>query len=119
MDCSSCLNEIENKIFYRDRKDGNWKSSPYCLDCINYFIKNSWKDYDERVRQETCKKSLERLISLGPPINIREPKGLPCDNERGEVYELLIDENIISSKVENALEGKDLENYKDFLNKLI
>jgi hypothetical protein len=114
MQCLCCFEDIEILVLYRDKKEGEWKKSPYCKECINYFIQNQWKDYVEKIKNETCKVSLERLIHLGPPFHIREP-GLPCENERNEVYELLINGVITSSKLEGTLSGKELE---DYLNEL-
>lgn len=116
MNCVSCFEIIQDNVLYREKK-GEWKQSGYCTDCLNYFIENQWKNYEESVKNETCKKSLERLIKLGPPFYIREPISLPCEN--GEVFEISINGEIKSAKLLNTLEGKKLEEYISFLNKLI
>jgi hypothetical protein len=115
MECISCFENITGEILYRE-KGGEWKKSSYCFECLNYFIEKQWKNYEESVKNETCKKSLKNLLNLGPPFYIREHIGLPCEN--GDVYEISINGEIKSAKLKNIFEGKELEEYLLFLNNL-
>ena len=118
MECISCFEEINDLVYYRDKEEGEWKNSPYCFICIDYLLKNQWKNYTEEVKNETCKRTLIRLIKIGPPIYLREPVGLPCENENNEVYELKINDKIISAKLEYILDEKNFKKYIDVLEEL-
>jgi len=118
MNCVGCLNDIVDNIFYRDKEFSPWLKSNYCSECLNYMIQNQLKHFVEKIKTENCKKSLERLIQMGPPNNIREPLGLPCENEKNEVYDLLINGEISSAKVINTLKEEELEEFNKIMNSL-
>lgn len=114
MECSCCFSDIETIVKYRDKADSDWKNCIYCKECIEYMLETQFLDYVEKIKTETCKVALERLIKLGPPLKFRDPK-VPCDNETGEVYEF----NMFSSKLKNVYEKEQMEKYKDYLQQFI
>jgi len=112
MICKCCLEE-EEEVRYRDKPDGKWMVCIYCEECVKYMLNTQFKNYIEQVKNEKCKKSLERLISMGPPENFRDPKVF-CDNERNEVYAF---ENF-SAKVERNCSKEELKEYFEFVSNI-
>ena len=115
MECSICFDEVENKIFYQDNENSEWKPVPYCLNCINEMKEKQWNIYVNTIKTETCKATLARLIKLGPPTKIRDTY-LPCDNQTGEVYRFRVNNTIISSEINGYYKGDEMVTYKEFLN---
>lgn len=117
-ECITCLDEYES-VEYKE-KDGEWLNSPYCERCINYFIENQWDNYVNTIKTETCKKTIRRMIDSGPPIYVKEPVGMPCENSQG-VYEfnfgqdVVNDQRVVSGKLKGVYEGDEMVNYKNFL----
>jgi hypothetical protein len=115
MECIACLTDFEG-VKYRQR-DGEWLDSPYCEDCINWFITSQWDSYVNTIKTETCKKTVKNLILAGPPLYVREPIGLPCGDQG--VYEFKIGDNIISGRLENVYENEEMDTYKRFLSEYL
>ena len=107
MECSCCFGEINN-VKIRE-KDGEWKNSIYCKDCLLFMKETQFNEYVEAITKADCKVSLERLINLGPPTNIRDSQ---IDIE---IDEIKINEQIESGKLENVYPSEELEKYKEFL----
>ena len=114
MDCACCFEDIDIKIKYRDRPEGEWKECPYCKECILYMKEHQFLDYVKQVEQETCEKSLKRLIEMGPPLKVREPVLLPCENKTDEVYEF----DCFSSNLEHVYPHKKLSEYIEKLKEI-
>jgi hypothetical protein len=111
MECLCCFDNIDDSgVKYRDQEEGEWKTCPYCKECVKYMQKIQFANYVEEVKSETCKVSLERLIKLGPPKKFRDTK-VPCNNENGEVYEF----DFGSSNLEGVYPEKELAEYTKFL----
>ena len=110
MECSCCFGDIEEIIKYRDKKDGEWKECIYCKDCIEYMLETQFNNYVEKIKSETCKVALERLIKMGPPLKFTDPT-VVCDNDKNEVYEF----NLFSSDLKNVYQDEEMVKYKDFL----
>ena len=111
-ECISCCDDIEVSLFYKDTEDSEWKPCPYCEGCINWFKQNQWNTYVNTIKTETCKKTLKRMIELGPPTRIREPTGLPSDDPSGQIWKLKIGDEIIPANLEGSYEGERMEEYK-------
>ena len=100
----------------------------YCQDCIEHLLKSQWSNYTEALSKTTCKAEQRRLLTrgkwekyglhpgflsslslsrLGPPINLRDDKALPCPNN-GEVHKLwYMNGNVEKiAKLEYSLEGE-------------
>ena len=118
MECNICFDETNEKIFYQDNKDSEWKECPYCLECINEMKQKQWNIYVNSIKTETCKATLTRLIKLGPPTKIRDTY-LPCDNETGEVHQFKVGNEIMDSKIIGYYIGEEMTNYKKFLSKYL
>ena len=114
MECACCFSDIDKIITYRDRADGEWKPCIYCGDCINYMLETQFATYVDRIKSETCKVALERLLKMGPPLKFSDPK-VVCDNDRNEVYEF----NGFSSDLKNVYTGDRMVKYKIFLQKYL
>ena len=111
-ECLSCYDEIVMELLYRDVENGNWKSCPYCENCINWYIQNQWDEYVNVIKSETCKKTLQRLLKLGPPTRIREPSGLPTSDPSGQIWDLKSGNRTISAKLDGVYVGEKMEKYK-------
>lgn len=114
-ECVSCLDPISDRIEYQDVENGEWKSCNYCKDCIEIMKQTQFLSYVNQVKSETCKKSLRRLLVLGPPVKIREPVVLPSNNSRSEVYQFRLNNQIFSSDLENVYTGDKMVEYLKFI----
>lgn len=110
MECACCFCDIDDVLKYRDEKDGKWKDCIYCKDCVEYMIETQFNDYVERIKNETCKVSLERLLEMGPPLKFRDPKVI-CNNDKNEVYEF----NMFQSDLNNVYKGDKMVKYMNFI----
>lgn len=112
--CSCCWDDIttenNNYVEYRAVASGDWLPSGYCQGCIEVLLSSQWQNYIKSLETTTCKAEMRRLLERGPPINIRDPKALPCPND-GEVFELWYqsDNQVHSAKLTGSLEGKERE----------
>jgi len=115
-ECVSCLDDIEIPNYYRDGPERDWKPCPYCEICIDWFVQNQWDTYVNTIKNETCKKTVKRLIKKGPPTHVSDPQSLPCDNPRESVWEFKIGSDIKSAELVGCLKGTEMEKYKAELN---
>ena len=117
--CGCCFDEIDNNnmVKYKiNSHDSQWLISNYCENCVNYIISTSWKIFTDSVEKADCKKSLQKILDVGPPINIRDKVGFPDPNNKDnltEIDSLLFCRNkqIKSAKLDGSLEGVDRDNY--------
>jgi hypothetical protein len=105
-----CCYEKFNNVKFRSEENGEWKNCIYCEDCILYMRKNQFLEYVEKIKTTDCKVSLERLIKQGPPRKVRDPK-----LSDGEVYEFLINGEIVSSQLEFLYPEEELKKYEEDL----
>lgn len=75
--------------------------------CIDQLLLTQWSKYTTALEKTTCKAEQRRLLAKGPPINISDPKALPCP-DGGEVHSLwyMVDLKEHSAKLEGSLAGK-------------
>lgn len=71
--CACCWDNVtaENYVEYKASADDSWHPSGYCLDCINILLKSQWQQYNDQVKTVKCKAEQRRLLTRGPPINLR------------------------------------------------
>lgn len=119
MECIICIEDIDPVVKYKDKPGGEWRNSPYCSDCMEHFVSNQWFTYVSTIETETCEKTLRRMIQKGPPTHIREPVGLPCENDRGEVIEYRVGDQIKSSRLRGVYEGQEMTKYKTKLQTIL
>lgn len=115
MECVSCFDEITYMLEYRDKENSGWKVCKYCKDCIQIMKETQFLNYVNQIKVETCKKSLKRLLELGPPTKVREILTLPCENEKQEVWEFRLNEEVFSSKLENVYQDEQMVEYIEYL----
>jgi len=108
--CACCWDDIcqSNYVEYRSHESGDWLSSGYCQSCLQHLIQTQWQVYISSLEKSTCRAEMKRLLGRGPPINLRDPKALPCPND-GEVFEVwfMSDGAIHSAKLDGSLLGED------------
>ena len=117
--CSSCFDEIDNNnmVKYKVKSENKqWLISNYCENCVHYVINTSWKIFTDSVEKADCKKSLQKILDVGPPINIRDKVGFPDPNNKEtltEIHSLLFCRNntIQSAKLKGSLTGIERNNY--------
>jgi hypothetical protein len=82
--------------------------------CIGQLLSTQWNAYVSALAKTTCKAEQRRLLARGPPINLRDPKALPCAEE-GEVQLLwyMAEGAEKSAKLEGSLEGEEREKFFD------
>ncbi len=88
-------------------KEG-WLPSPYCSNCIETeFLPKQWGRWIEGFQKATCKAEQRRILTPGPPINLKDEKGMPCPND-GEVYKLWYSKDNAQkvAKLEGSLVGE-------------
>ncbi len=115
MECISCLDSISHQVTYRDQPEGDWKPSPYCEECMEWFVQNQWESYVTTIETETCEKTLKRMIQAGPPTHIREPVGLPCLDPRRGVLMYKVGDEVKSSELVGVYEGEEMDRYLEKL----
>ena len=119
-ECKSCFDDITNAVKYRIHKKQQWHTSYYCETCVKYLIDNSWKIFTDQVKQADCKKALDKLVEVGPPINLRDRTGFPDPENKEqltEIDELLFCSNnhIHTAKLKGSLTGQERIDYIHFL----
>ena len=93
--CACCFEDLSNSNYaeylpYPHEENNNhplWTPSPYCADCIEHLLRTQWSIYTEALAKTTCKAEQRRLLTRGPPINLRDDRALPCP-ANGEVHKL-------------------------------
>ena len=108
-DCKCCLSEINsnNYVLYKDNIESEYKSSFFCSDCVSILVETGWNTYISNVNNADCAAALKRLIEKGPPINLRDDYGVPCDNENNEVVIFYFGDGIKSAKLNGSLVGDE------------
>lgn len=78
--CACCWDDVNaaNYVEYKASADDSWHPSGYCLDCINILLKSQWQQYNDQVKTVKCKAEQRRLLTRGPPINLRVRCRLSC-----------------------------------------
>ena len=121
--CQCCFDDItnENMVKYQINNNSKWLTSNYCETCVNFLQETSWKIFTDQVEKADCKKALQKILDVGPPINLRDKSGFPNPLDNNLLTEIdklfLCSENKEkSAKLKGSLIGKDRENYILFLN---
>lgn len=113
-ECLICCEDLDSSNYaeYRAHEESEWMVSPYCSNCLeSYFKQRQWEQYLDHVHKADCAAALRRILNKPVPTNVRD-KGLPCDNENGEVYQFwYASEGLVSAKLENAPEGSDRDTF--------
>lgn len=110
-DCASCMDSIDQTtyVLYKDNASSNWKLCGYCSTCVQTLLDTKWDDFVRSYETIDCLATLKRLTKNGPPINLREPKGIPCENDNDEVFSFYYCDKEQSAKLKNSYEGAERE----------
>ena len=106
-------------VKYQINNNTTWHLSNYCESCVYYLLNTSWKIYTDQVKQADCKKALQKLIDVGPPINLRDRVGFPNPLDKTKLTEIdnlmfLKNKKIISAKLKDSLSGEKRTEYIKF-----
>ena len=121
MECKSCFDDItlENKVSYRIHNNTKWLPSYYCEQCTRFLLSTSWKIFTDQVKEADCKRALQKILEVGPPINLRDKTGFPDPHDNSkltEINELLFSNGEqISAKLKGSFTGKKRQEYITFL----
>tara|TARA_Y100000389_G_C17390754_1_gene479755 strand:+ start:572 stop:952 length:381 start_codon:yes stop_codon:yes gene_type:complete len=120
MECQCCFEDLilSNKVFYRINNEKEWMLSNYCKNCVLYLQNKSWGIFQDQVKEADCKKALQKILEVGPPINIRDKNGFPNPldpTKLTEIDELKINDEIKTAKLTGSFTGKQRTDYITFL----
>lgn len=75
--------------------------------CVEQLLKTQWTSYKGSLEKTNCKAEQRRLLSRGPPVNLRDPEALPTPDDK-EVHSLWYGSvgELRSAKLEGSLEGE-------------
>jgi len=93
MECKICYELIEDNITY------NNAVLPYCIDCLNLLLNNTWYNYIKQIKTIDCEKSLKNLIHEGIPIYFRDTQ---VENNL-VIKNFIYQQNVISGKLKASL----------------
>lgn len=115
MECKCCFNDIETNevVYYCDSDKQEWIVSKYCYNCLNYMLNNDWLTFVDKINNTDCLAELRKMVKIGPPINIRDPVGLPCNNQSGEVYMFKYNNKLMDAKLNGSLVNIERDIYWD------
>jgi hypothetical protein len=120
--CACCFEDISSSNYaeylpYPHEENQNhpqWLPSTYCADCIEHLLKSQWSLYTEALAKTTCKAEQRRLLTRGPPINLRDDRALPCP-ANDEIHKLWYHHGNVEkeAKLEYSLVGEVSQGCQD------
>ena len=121
--CQCCFDEIteeDNMVKYQINQNPEWLISNYCETCVDYLQNKSWKIFTDSVEKADCRKALQKILEVGPPINLRDRAGFPNPNDNNLLTEIdklyyCSEKKEKSAKVIGSLIGVEREKYITFL----
>ena len=120
--CQCCFDDItdENMVKYQINGKNDWLTSNYCETCVIFLQETSWKIFTDQVEKADCKKALQKILDVGPPINLRDKSGFPNpidNNLLTEIDKLFFcsENKEKSAKLIGSLTGKKRYEYITFL----
>lgn len=120
MNCNICFDDINdhNNVKYRLNQDDLWYDVNCCDLCIKNLLNTLWNTYLNNIKSADCASSLKRLLKHGSPINLRcydilDLSNSDDENKYKEIHELLINNEIISAKLEGSIIGDDRQKLFD------
>jgi hypothetical protein len=120
LSCACCWDDISasNYVEYlpypheENNHNPTWQASKFCEMCVEVLLSSQWSTYVNALQSTKCKAEQRRLLTVGPPINIKDKNALPCPND-GEVnllwYMSTQDEK--SGKLKDSLTGAARDAY--------
>ena len=112
----ACFGDLDKDCYveYKAISGGDWLPSQFCEMCVSYLITSQFGKYKDSLANTKCKAEMRRLVEAGPPVNVKDPNAMPCENEhRGEAQLLwfMSDGEEHSAKLDGSLEGEAREAY--------
>lgn len=108
--CLCCFEDLttENYVEYQPYTDKtSWSPSAYCQSCVEYLLSTQFKLFQDNWAKTTCKAEQRRLITRGPPVNLRDDKALPCpDNTEVHLLWYSSDNTVKIAKLTGSFEGE-------------
>lgn len=113
-ECLCCMEDLSSENFveylpfpHEENPNPTWLPSQFCQTCIEYLIQTQFKNFQDAWQKTTCKAEQRRLVTKGPPVNLRDDKALPCPGNV-EIARLwyMSDGQEKSAKLFNSLEGE-------------
>lgn len=84
-ECMCCMEDLsaENFVEYlpfahEENPTPTWLPAQFCETCIEYLLQTQFKNFQDAWQKTTCKAEQRRLVTKGPPVNLRDDKALPC-----------------------------------------
>ena len=108
-DCSLCYNEIENPVMYKKNTFDKWYGTTVCLDCILYLKRTQYNDYLNNVQTTDCKRTLKRLLEIGPPMWVNDEhifKNVDY-NQDEHIIEFKCNHEITSARLDGSVDGDE------------
>lgn len=113
-ECACCMEDIsaENFVEYlpfphEENPTPTWLPSLFCQTCVEYLLATQFKNFQDSWAKTTCKAEQRRLVTRGPPINLRDDKAMPCPG-KVDIHTLwyMSDGEEREAKLLNSLEGE-------------
>lgn len=123
LECMCCFGDIDASCYveYKAVAEGKWLRSKFCEICVTYLLKSQFQKYKDTLAKSKCQAEMRRMVTAGPPVNVKDAVALPCgedegvigDSHNGEVHSLWYssDGEVHSAKLEGSLEGDARERY--------
>jgi hypothetical protein len=109
LDCSICFNEISKGVEYRKNTSNEWFETSVCLDCVMHLKKTQYNDYINQIQTTDCKRTLKRLLDMGPPVWIYDVNIFKdVDYEKNEnIIEFKYNDECRSARLDGSVEGDE------------
>jgi hypothetical protein len=98
-----------------------WHPCHYERSVIEKLLQTQFHDYLEKVRSTDCQATLRRLLTMGPPIYLKDQHALPLPHGETHICAIWFAKGDIerSSKLDGAVEGQEREQLWKELNRFI
>jgi hypothetical protein len=99
-------------LAHEENPNPTWLESQFCQNCVEYLLQTQFKNFQDAWQKTTCKAEQRRLVTRGPPVNLRDDKAMPCPgNVEIDRLWYMSDNQEKAAKLSNALEGEERQRY--------
>lgn len=114
LECACCMENISpaNYVEYlpfpsEEEANPTWLRSVFCQSCVEYLQQTQFQNFKDAWQKTTCKAEQRRLITLGPPLNLRDDKAMPCPGKvEINLLWFMSDGKERTAKLNGSLEGE-------------
>ena len=120
IDCTLCYNEIEHIVMYKKNTFDKWYETTVCMDCILHLKATQYGDYLNNVQTTDCKRTLKRLLDMGPPIWVSDEhifKNVNCEQNE-HVIQFKCNGEVTPAKLDGSVDGIEREQLWESLKNL-